>query len=98
MAIEFAADRFDVRPLDELDGRLDNAYQVMVTAKRGAPDRQRTLEALIDSSYALFSPEVQLLWSRRRVFAGRFGMPAATAVCADEELSLSRNLRTDGRN
>lgn len=92
MAIEFAADRLDVLALDELDERLDDAYRVLVSAKRGAPPRRRTLEALIDSSYALCSPEEQLLWARLAVFTGRFGLPAAEHVCTDESVPEHRVL------
>ncbi|MBE1594082.1 MULTISPECIES: ATP-binding protein [Streptomyces] len=92
MAIEFAADRLDVLALDELDGRLHDAYRVLVSAKRGAPQRQRTLQALVESSYALCSSEEQLLWERLTVFTGRFGLPAVEHVCTDEVISDERVL------
>lgn len=86
LAIEFAADRLDVLSLEELDVRLEDAYRVLVIAKRGAPRRQRTLQALVDSSYTMCSPEEQLLWARATVFTGRFSLPAAESVCADASL------------
>ncbi|GAA4543938.1 LuxR family transcriptional regulator [Pseudonocardia xishanensis] len=86
MAIELAADRLDVLSLAELDERLDDAYRLLARSKRGAPARQRTLQALVDSSYALCSPREQLLWTRLAVFSGRLGLPAAEFVCADDAL------------
>lgn len=86
MAIEFAADRLDVLSLEELDDRLDDAYRVLVAGRRGAPERQRTLRALVDSSYALCSEEEQLLWARLAVFTGRFALAAVESVCADATL------------
>ncbi|MFG2969395.1 MULTISPECIES: ATP-binding protein [unclassified Streptomyces] len=92
MAIEFAADRLDVLALDELDDRLEDAYRVLVTGRRGAPERQRTLQALVDSSYALCSPEEQTLWTRLAVFTGPFGLPAIEHVCTDDVIPEDRVL------
>ncbi len=86
IAIEFAADRLDVLSLEELGDRLDDAYRLLVTAKRGAPERQRTLQALVDSSHQLCSEPEQLLWARLSVFTGRFELPAVEDVCADDRL------------
>lgn len=82
MAIEFAADRVDVLSLDHLAERLDDAYGLLVTGKRTAPERQRTLRALVESSYTLCTADEQMLWSRLAVFTGRFDLDAIEEVCA----------------
>ena len=48
--------------------------------------RQRTLTALIDWSYDLLAPQEQLLFSRLGVFAGGFGLEAATAICGGGQI------------
>ncbi|MEU3617962.1 LuxR C-terminal-related transcriptional regulator [Streptomyces sp. NPDC006872] len=82
MAIELAANRVDVLSVEVLAERIEDAYGLLVSAKRGAPPRQRTLRALVDSSYELCSADEQLLWARSAVFTGRFDLDAVTAVCA----------------
>ncbi|WP_416962481.1 ATP-binding protein [Streptomyces sp. Agncl-13] len=82
MAIEFAADRLDVLSEEQLAERLDDAERLLVTGKRGAPERQRTLHALVASSHRLCSPEEQTLWARLAVFTGRFELGAVEQVCA----------------
>ncbi|WP_191243145.1 ATP-binding protein [Amycolatopsis deserti] len=81
MAIEFAADRLDVLALDHLAERLDDAYRLLVTGKRTAPERQRTLRALVESSYTLCTADEQVLWSRLAAFTGRFELDAIEEVC-----------------
>jgi predicted ATPase/DNA-binding CsgD family transcriptional regulator len=92
MAIEFAAERLDVLALDELDDRLGDAYRVLVSGRRGVPERRRTLEALVESSFALCSAEEQVLWARLAVFTGRFCLPAVERVCTDEAIPEHRVL------
>ncbi|MFI6278239.1 ATP-binding protein [Streptomyces sp. NPDC050988] len=82
MAIEFAADRLDTLSEEQLAERLDDAERLLVTGKRGAPERQRTLYALVASSHSLCSPEEQALWARLAVFTGRFELGAVEQVCA----------------
>ena len=48
--------------------------------------RQQTMRALVDWSYDLLTPQEQLLFARLGVFAGGFGLDAATAVCGGEGL------------
>ncbi len=81
-AIEFAADRLSILSAEQLAERLDDAYHLLATAKRGVPERQQTLRALIDSSYVLCSPAEQALWARLAVFPGRFELSGVEAVCA----------------
>ena len=82
LAIEFAADRLDVLSIDELADRLDDAYRLLTTSRRGAPQRQRTLLALVESSFVLCTPDERLLWARLAVFTGRFTLDAVEDVCS----------------
>jgi predicted ATPase/DNA-binding XRE family transcriptional regulator len=86
LALELAAAK--VRFLDPatLLSRLDRALSIGST--RDVPDRQRTLRATLDWSYALLSEPEQALFRRLSVFAGGFSIEAAEAVGATGETGL----------
>jgi predicted ATPase/DNA-binding CsgD family transcriptional regulator len=81
LAIELAAVRLRVLPLDQLVDRVDDPYRLLTTGSRSAPARQQTLRAAMDWSYRLCSPEEQLLWARLSVFSGGFDLEATEQVC-----------------
>jgi predicted ATPase/DNA-binding SARP family transcriptional activator len=80
LAIELAAARVRTLPLDEIDNRLDQRFQLLISGHRNRPPRQQTLEALIDWSYDLLDPEEQEMLERLSVFAGGFDLHSADAV------------------
>ena len=82
LAIELAAARLRTLPLDEIDNRLDQRFRLLTGGHRVAPPRQQTLEALIDWSYDLLSPEEQKMLERLSVFAGGFDLNSAEAVAS----------------
>jgi predicted ATPase/class 3 adenylate cyclase len=84
LAIELAAARVKVLSIHNLAQRLDDRFKILTGGSRTALPRQKTLSALIDWSYDLLTPQEQTLFSRVAVFAGGFGLDAATAVCAGE--------------
>ncbi|MEO7201164.1 MAG: tetratricopeptide repeat protein, partial [Candidatus Tumulicola sp.] len=61
-------------------------FRILTGGRRDALPRQKTLSAMIDWSYDLLTPQEQLLFARLGVFAGGFGLDAATAVCGGEDL------------
>ncbi len=86
LAIELAAARTAMMPLDEILRRLDRGLAVLTGGDRTASKRQQTLEAAIDWSYELLSEGERSLLRRLSIFAGHFSLDAAEAVCADEAL------------
>ena len=86
LAIELAAVKLKVLSLPDLVERLDARLQVLRQPGRAGPDRHSTIEATIDWSYELCTPDERLLWARASVFAGGFSVAAAERVCADEIL------------
>ena len=86
LAIELAAARVRVLPIPTLAQRLNERFTLLTGGSRTALPRQKTLSALIDWSYDLLTPQEQLLFSRVGIFAGGFGLDAATAVCSGGDL------------
>ena len=71
---------------DDLLSRLDDRFRLLTTGARTAFPRQQTLRAVIDWSYDLLFDDERRVFERLSVFAGRFGISAAEAVCADETI------------
>ncbi|GAA4742551.1 BTAD domain-containing putative transcriptional regulator [Amnibacterium soli] len=78
LAIELAAARLRSMTLPELDRRLEDRFAVLVGGDRTAPDRHRTLLAVIEWSRRLLSPAAAAALSALAVFPDGF-----TAAGAD---------------
>jgi predicted ATPase len=83
LAIELATARIRLLPPRALLARLDDRMSVLTSGPRDLPERQRTLRNTLDWSFGLLSATEQALFARLGVFAGSFGLPAATAVAGD---------------
>jgi predicted ATPase/DNA-binding SARP family transcriptional activator len=83
LAIELAAARVKALSLDEIAARLSDRFRFLVSWRRLAPARHRTLEEAIDWSYELLRADEQELLARLSVFAGGFTLDAAAQVCLD---------------
>ena len=86
LAIELAAARMRAFSPDDLLSRLDDRFRLLTVGARTAFPRQQTLRAVIDWSYDLLFDDERRLFERLSLFAGRFGVSAAEAVCADETI------------
>jgi tetratricopeptide (TPR) repeat protein len=86
LALELAAARLRMLPVEELAARLDDAFRLLTGGSRTALPRHQTLQALIDWSYELLPEAEQKLLRRLAVFAGGWTLEAAEAVCAGEGL------------
>ena len=82
LAIELAAARLHVLPLEEILARLDDRFRLLRRGGRIATDRHQALQAAMDWSYGLLSPAEQAVLRRLTVFTGGWETSAAEAVCA----------------
>lgn len=81
LAIELAAVRMRTLSLEQIMQGLSERFRLLGSrGVRGAPDRQRTLTALIDWSYELCTEQERTVWSRAAVFAGSFDLATAEHV------------------
>ncbi|MBL0885970.1 ATP-binding protein [Myceligenerans indicum] len=79
LAIELAAARVRTLSVEEIERHLDARFALLRGGDRSAPDRHRTLEAVIDWSWNLLTDGQRALW--RRVAVLPDGVPArAVAV------------------
>jgi non-specific serine/threonine protein kinase len=83
LAIVLAAGWLTVLSLDQLVDRLGQHGMFQLLHARTMPDRHQTLKAALTWSWELCSAAEQRLWALLSVFASRFDLAAAEAVCAD---------------
>lgn len=79
-AIELAAARLRSMGLSELEGRLDDRFQILTGGSRTEVPHHRTLQSTVEWSYDLLSPDAQTLYADVSVFRGGFDLDAAEAV------------------
>ena len=84
LAIELAAARVRLLPVEGITARLDDRFRLLTGGSRTALPRQQTLRALIDWSYDLLPAEERHLLRALSVFAGGFTEAAAAAVAAPD--------------
>ena len=80
LAIELAAARIGTLSAAQISSRLERSLQLLASADRRAPERQKTLRAALDWSYELLEADEGELFGRLSVFAGGFTLEAAEAV------------------
>jgi predicted ATPase/DNA-binding SARP family transcriptional activator len=91
LAIELAAARAKALSLEEIAVRLADRFRFLVSWRRLAPARHRTLRATMDWSWELLSREERSLLADLSAFAGGFTLSAVAVICTDgdEERALA---------
>jgi tetratricopeptide (TPR) repeat protein len=87
LAIELAAVRAGVLTPAQMLDQIQNRFDLLVSRRRDAPRRHRSLRAALDWSYQLLPPELQRFFARLSVFRGGWTVAAAATVC-DESAAL----------
>jgi predicted ATPase len=86
LAIELAASRagsLGIRGIAEL---LDNRFGLVWHGRRTARPRHQTMQAMLDWSYNLLSPQEKAVFGRLSVFVGDFTLEAARSVASNAEM------------
>jgi predicted ATPase/DNA-binding NarL/FixJ family response regulator len=91
LAIELAAARIRALSVEQIAARLDDRFRLLASGDRTAPPRQQTLQAAVDWSFELLTPDEQTLLRRLSVFTG-WSLEMAEQVCADERIPEARIL------
>ena len=81
LALELAAARVKVAPVQELLQRLEQRLPLLTSRRRAVDERQRTLRATIEWSYELLDEDDKRDFAGLSVFAGSFAAAGAEAVC-----------------
>lgn len=89
LAIELAAARLRLFPVEDLLQRLDDRLALLDKGASDAPERHRTLRAAIQWSHDLLDESEKAVFRRLSVFTGGWTLDAALEVCADEDLPHS---------
>jgi predicted ATPase len=92
LALELAAARLRVLPVDRLARRLDDHLRLLVGGGRTAPLRHQTVRATRDWSHGLLGDAERALFRRLAVFAGGFTLEAGEAICTGESLAANETL------
>lgn len=80
LAIELAAARVRTMTPAQIEERLRDRFALLTTGDRAAPDRHRTLEAVIAWSWELLDPEARGALARLSVLPGGFTAEVAEGV------------------
>jgi non-specific serine/threonine protein kinase len=89
LAIELAAARVAVLPLDQIEKRLQDRFRLLTGGARTAVARQRTLEATVAWSYQLLSEIERDTLSRLSVFPAGWTLEAAERVCGGDGIDAN---------
>jgi non-specific serine/threonine protein kinase len=82
LAIELAAARGKVLPIEQIASHLSDRFRLLV-ASDPRPPRHQTLRATVDWSYDQLTEPERRLFQALSTFHGTWSLEAATAVCTD---------------
>lgn len=86
LAIELAAARLRVLPVQEIAARLSDRFRLLTGGNRAAMPRHRTLRAVVEWSWQLLAPAERMLAERLAVFHSGATVSGATQICAHATL------------
>ncbi|WP_205856326.1 BTAD domain-containing putative transcriptional regulator [Phytoactinopolyspora endophytica] len=89
LALELAAARVRALDVHDLAARLDDRFRLLGSGHRTAPQRQRTLHAMIDWSWQRLSAVDKVLLRRLAVHVGGCTLEAAEQVCTDDDIAAA---------
>lgn len=85
LAIELAATSAALYGIQKVAEGLEDRFKILNFGRRTAPDRHRTLRAVLEWSVGLLTPAERAAFQRLSVFRGRFSLEAGRSlICLDE--------------
>lgn len=87
LALELAANRVRALGPAEIAARLHDRFGLLTRGNRGVPERQRTLQAVVDWSWDLLSEPERIVLRGLSVHWGGCTLEAAEAVCSGGPLA-----------
>ena len=88
LAIELAAVRLRALSVEQVLHRLDDRFGLLTTGSRTVLPRHRTLEATVQWSYELCTPQEQAVWRAVSVLPGGFDLEAVEALCGGDGVDV----------
>ena len=92
LALELAAARTKLIPVDSILERVDESLDILSGGARDVPERQRALRATLDWSFDALAPTEQEVFRALGVFAGGFTDTLARTVAGDPLPLVERSL------
>ncbi|MFE7722575.1 BTAD domain-containing putative transcriptional regulator [Nocardia rhizosphaerihabitans] len=89
LAIELAAARVRTMSVAEIESRLEHRFALLRSGDRAAPQRHRTLHAVIAWSWNLLDPDQQVVLRRLSRFPAGFTLSAAEVVAAGADVAAA---------
>lgn len=85
-AIELAATRVNILPVDKILERLTDRFKLLSRGSTTALPRHQTLRAMIDWSYDLLNENEKIVLQRLSMFMGGWSLEAAEEICSDDSI------------
>lgn len=82
LGIELAAAWLEALALPDIAAEIERNLDILATEQRGVPDRQRSIRAVFDTSWALLTDRERAILPMLSVFRGAFAREAAEFVAA----------------
>ncbi|MFJ7960187.1 ATP-binding protein [Streptomyces sp. NPDC096319] len=105
LAVELAAARLRTLSVEELADGLGERFELLSRGDRTAPERHRTLRAVVEWSWSLLEPGERELAARLSVFRGGATAETVARVCGADGATLASlvekslvEVRDDGRH
>ena len=92
LAVELAAARVRVLSVAEIAGRLEDRFALLRGGPRDAPQRHRTLHAVVGWSWNLLDPAAQAAMRTLSIFPDGFGAEAAQHLLDEDALTVLEDL------
>ncbi len=94
LAVELAAAHVRLLSVREIEERLDDRFALLAKGKRTAPDRHRTLRAVLDWSYTRLDESEQQLFLQLALNVGGCSLKAAETIAMSPAMDAALVLAT----